>query len=347
MRAAAPLALATCVAALACGPRPHPASGPVSLLYVGSVPGTNAAADTVLLMPSTVAAARGVLAVADAATPDVRLLRQDGALLLRLGRKGQGPGEFLEVRGVALAPDGRIAATDPRNRRVSVFAPDGALRLEIPLHAGRLGEPAFDARGRLHIDRSGPVRPGQPAGGPTVGVHSPDGPFLFGYGDYRPSTDPFADAFENEARFAPDPEGGMWLLYAYRGTATLYRDGKPVREIRAPPPRGRPVSGPYTEPVPGYPGAVAIVRMPAAHDIATDDEGRVYLLVFHTPPGEPASAELFAYAPDGRPLGSAPLARPARRIAVGGARLYALRWGGDERPQIDLYDLGPAAAPRR
>lgn len=53
-----------------------------------------------------------------------------GELLQVFGKgPGSGPGEFNSIRNFGIDPDGRVWANDPRQRRFTIFGPDGELEL--------------------------------------------------------------------------------------------------------------------------------------------------------------------------------------------------------------------------
>jgi hypothetical protein len=54
----------------------------------------------------------------------VTVLAPDGRMLGRLGRSGDGPGEFRSVRGVQVTPGDTVLVYDPNLARVTVFEPD-------------------------------------------------------------------------------------------------------------------------------------------------------------------------------------------------------------------------------
>lgn len=70
--------------------------------------------------------ARGEVVVADATYANVRVFDTDGGLLRTIGRKGEGPGEFLYPLLVGLLPGDSIVVYDARTRRLSVFTAEGA-----------------------------------------------------------------------------------------------------------------------------------------------------------------------------------------------------------------------------
>ncbi|HEX7091965.1 MAG TPA: hypothetical protein VF192_17745 [Longimicrobiales bacterium] len=56
----------------------------------------------------------------------ITVLAEDGAVLRRLGRRGEGPGEFQAVAAVQVLPGDSLFAYDPALGRITVFAPDAA-----------------------------------------------------------------------------------------------------------------------------------------------------------------------------------------------------------------------------
>lgn len=69
----------------------------------------------------------GNLLVLDAFNKRVVVVGPDGQLVRVVGREGEGPGEFQEVRALAVWRDGRFAVPDTEHSAVQVFSPDGEL----------------------------------------------------------------------------------------------------------------------------------------------------------------------------------------------------------------------------
>ena len=69
----------------------------------------------------------GNLVVLDAFNKRVVVVGPDGQLVRVVGREGEGPGEFQEVRAIAVWRDGRFAVPDTEHSAVQVFSPDGEL----------------------------------------------------------------------------------------------------------------------------------------------------------------------------------------------------------------------------
>ena len=73
----------------------------------------------------------------EASTQNIRVFDSAGRMLRVIGRKGQGPGEFLWPDGMAAAPNGRVWVHDPQNGRFSIFTESGVfLRQQIAPAAG-------------------------------------------------------------------------------------------------------------------------------------------------------------------------------------------------------------------
>lgn len=101
--------------------------------------------------------ADGRIWVADGQASEIRVFGPEGTFLRRVGRAGEGPGEFRNISGLALAPDG-VGALDGQLGRVTVFRPDGGVartfRLERAYMVLEQGAPmAFDDEGRF-FDRA-------------------------------------------------------------------------------------------------------------------------------------------------------------------------------------------------
>lgn len=72
----------------------------------------------------------------------VQLFAPDGRYLGRIGRDGEGPGEFRWPHSLHVDGDGRLRVVDAALLRISVFTPDGEFERAIPFTEGPT--PAFD-----------------------------------------------------------------------------------------------------------------------------------------------------------------------------------------------------------
>lgn len=69
----------------------------------------------------------GAVWVLEGSTHDIRVYDAAGVSVRRIGRKGQGPGEFTWPDGMAQAPDGAVWVHDAQNGRFAVYAESGEL----------------------------------------------------------------------------------------------------------------------------------------------------------------------------------------------------------------------------
>lgn len=313
----------------------------VSLRYVRTISWDPA--DSAVLRPFDLAVAAGRLLIADRGSNNLRILDLEGGLISVVGREGEGPGEFRDVRNVAVSLDEtRIALSDARNRRVTVYDSSGELIGDFIPDGPGVGAVAFDSHGRLHVDALGPLGPSGPSGSPTIGVYLPTGERVGGYGNYEPEPHPIADRLNNLVRFAMLPEGG-WLVWSYRGM--LGRIGEAAansddQSIVLPRPDIEALTGPFVTEV--SEGVVSITRMPVAHDVATDDRGRVYVLVIRANGEGTASDRVLVHDANGAPLRPLRLDHEAHRIAFANDSLYALEQavGRQILPAIHVYAGG-------
>ncbi|MGD2121793.1 MAG: 6-bladed beta-propeller [Gemmatimonadota bacterium] len=68
----------------------------------------------------------GTIYIMDRQVPALRVYNADGTYRTTFGRKGEGPGEYLEPDGgLNVLSDGRIVLRDPSNARIQVYSPEG------------------------------------------------------------------------------------------------------------------------------------------------------------------------------------------------------------------------------
>jgi hypothetical protein len=97
----------------------------------------------------------GSIVVLEAGLPvpqaQLRMYDVEGRFVRHLGRRGQGPGEFLRPGGVAVLPDGRFLLADLQQGRMTIFSAEGVLdeTWAVPYHY------IFD--GRMLVDPDGTV----------------------------------------------------------------------------------------------------------------------------------------------------------------------------------------------
>jgi len=67
------------------------------------------------------------LVIADKASPNLTFLHPDGSLRARVGREGEGPGEFSEISRIGLTSDGSLFAYDRALRRFTFLDHEGGV----------------------------------------------------------------------------------------------------------------------------------------------------------------------------------------------------------------------------
>ncbi len=77
-------------------------------------------------LPSDVALDKnGNIYILDSGNHRIQKFSPDGRYLATLGRKGQGPGEFVYPESIAIDESGNILVSDPNNQRIQVLTPEG------------------------------------------------------------------------------------------------------------------------------------------------------------------------------------------------------------------------------
>lgn len=109
----------------------------------------------------------GTTVVADLQVPTIYVFAADGSFERRLGRDGEGPGEYSRINALASPGDGLVAVQDVRGGKVIVFSVTGEVVLEFSMYTGLNSvsetfltdlEGRFYARAIVH-DPANPVLP--------------------------------------------------------------------------------------------------------------------------------------------------------------------------------------------
>ncbi len=131
------------------------------------------------------------------------LFDSTGQLVRRIGRQGQGPGEFSQGNGMVVLPDTGVAILDSQNGRVSFFDSAGNFRTSWPVTAGFMTSNGLvtDRSGALYLKR--PIAP--PRQDEVIGqmglVRIEDG------GTFADSIVPPVRSGQNDVYMAASPDG--------------------------------------------------------------------------------------------------------------------------------------------
>lgn len=94
----------------------------------------------------------GTIVIASAGTSDLRFYDSTGAHERTVGRRGDGPGEFRQLRSARAIRGDTIMTWDPIQQRVSFFTPSGDFVDDL--------RPDFSTMGNVRVDdRAVPIRP--------------------------------------------------------------------------------------------------------------------------------------------------------------------------------------------
>ena len=146
-----------------------------------------------------------------------------GKLVRRIGRQGQGPGEFAAGNGLVALPDTGVAILDARNARISFFTSGGDFRTSWPVPSGFFTSNGLisDSTGALYLRR--PVTP--PREGEILGrmglVRLKDG------GAFGDSLVPVDLPVERDTYVAVSSDGRSRSSTSFRHAPNYYWDWHP------------------------------------------------------------------------------------------------------------------------
>ena len=98
---------------------------------------------------------RNRLWVLDFGVQEIRVFDSTGQFVRRVGRRGNGPGEFVYADGILPGIDGTIWVQDPQNQRLTGFNQDGEFVAQVPAFStgyGFVSRGGVDSAGRLWDD---------------------------------------------------------------------------------------------------------------------------------------------------------------------------------------------------
>jgi hypothetical protein len=95
----------------------------------------------------------GTIVVADRQPPLLRAYDASGRFVRRIGRPGQGPGEYAQIDGIEAMADGGFVIWDGWQKRLTIYDARGELRSSHGVDAGLFGADAFqvDRTGNLYL----------------------------------------------------------------------------------------------------------------------------------------------------------------------------------------------------
>jgi len=279
-----------------------------------------------------------------------------GVLKDSLGRRGQGPGEFLLAAGMDVGPGGEVALADLNTRRLTVWNADGSLRGSTQLEAMPVAlawtgaEPVAGVVSFVPspLVRFGPVRLGQPGIGTELAAF-PDPriaeyPGAVSCGVCRHALTPEGkllvaapDTFYRISELGP---GGVGRTWGRRDIGAALRGEEELRDLRnrlraGPGGRAGTPEGRFRAP-----DDDALRFRPRIQGIGMDGQGRLLVLASNAGASQPV---VDVFAGSGAFLGTVPLDRPLQSLVVRGNRAVGLGETADGTPAIIVYRIEPPA----
>jgi hypothetical protein len=194
----------------------------------------------------------GSIYALDRQVPAIRHYDAHGKFIRNIGRRGQGPGEFRSMSGIALARDGRLLLWDTGNWRINVYSPTGDILPQITTPSGSSGSSVSTYSRALMVDTAGRIvtrkfvfsrdmkeRPTvwlrfMPDGNPIDTIHAP----ASRYEVATVSATSGRFSVTNDVPFAPkrfvamSPLGSMIAGFPNRYAFEIHQPGRPVVSVR-------------------------------------------------------------------------------------------------------------------
>ena len=194
----------------------------------------------------------GSIYALDRQVPAIRHYDAQGKFIRNIGRRGQGPGEFRSVSGIALARDGRLLAWDTGNWRINVYSATGDVLPQVTTPSGTGGSSMSTYSRALMVDTAGRFvtrkvlfsrdmkeRPTvwlrfSPDGNPIDTITAPPSP----YAAATVSATSGRVSVSHDVPFAPkrfiamSPLGSMIAGYPNRYAFEIHHPGRPVVSVR-------------------------------------------------------------------------------------------------------------------
>ena len=87
--------------------------------------------------------------ILDKKAANIKIFNKDGNFLKIIGRRGEGPGEFVRPENVALSPNNELYVYDSGRFTIQVFSIDGKFKRQIPFSMLLFEGPKFTSNGEI------------------------------------------------------------------------------------------------------------------------------------------------------------------------------------------------------
>ena len=231
---------------------------------------------------------RSLIYIADSGNDRVLAFDFLGKFLAVIGRRGQGPAEFISPSGLFVFEDGRLAVADFDNNRIQIFDKDAEFSESISTKNVRVADMIFKDD-RLYtistFGSSGYVldRSSEKDTQPLVTVFNSQGDLIQSFSvDSFPESHPFLRAIKHRVCMALSDNGRLYLPhFAMNAIHVFDLRGRKILEFD----RDLPFKPAAPKLVKQVSGKDGIIRMQALFDFVTQDarigpDGHLYLLTF-------------------------------------------------------------------
>jgi sugar lactone lactonase YvrE len=148
----------------------------------------------------------GNIYIADSQNQRIQVFDPEGRYLRTVGRKGQGPGEFMSTRSIDFDGEGRFHVLDNRQRRIQVFASKGEVLKTIPVINLDIYQMRLLRSGKMAVE-------GNRRGPKLVKILGPDLAPQQEFGDPFDFGDELANSVGNSWDFTVDREDNIYLCF--------------------------------------------------------------------------------------------------------------------------------------
>ena len=177
--------------------------------------------------------AKGNIYILDSANARIQKFGMDGKFLISIGRKGQGPGEYMMPDSLDFDAAGRLIVYDPFQLRIQAFTGDGKETKITTLQGMRVTKlrcwtaGAYLTLGPLFAM---PQRKGEEAKQPKLTLFKafgPDGKLAGEFGMPVDLGDSMTSSMGNAISYAVDEQGGVAAVFVFQNRLDKYSaDGK-------------------------------------------------------------------------------------------------------------------------
>jgi DNA-binding beta-propeller fold protein YncE len=266
--------------------------------------GLDVPSEQILANPCDIAiSSKGFIYVLDSEDNNLKVFEKDGIFFKCIGRKGQGPGEFVRPWTVSIAED-NICITDTGNRRVQIFSKDGMYLRSYKVPVGYGVGLAFDEKGSLYLNTKGFRSP------KLISAHDNQGNLLMEFGNLEGDLIEFydftqikeqikegkiPDSFKNDILLITDRIGNLFAVHrALNKIKKFSPKGKLLYEEEIKADEYKNIYNSFLQKNASEESPSMFWALYYVNDLAMDESGNLYVLL-----NEPSRMVIYVYSSEG------------------------------------------------